>query len=324
MIRSFQLIREMRKGYQAKYTAIAICEYWIDSKGGKTVMGLCRAMNSYFYDVFNYCSPFEIRNDNEAYRSIAGEWVYPRIKVTDTIKRNGFDGSTHCIHPVSLFQQIITNPHAETLLKANEIELLRHCAYHPAEVDRYWNSVKIAMRHGYKFEDVQMWFDYVKMLERMGRDINSPTLLMPSDLQAAHDEYAARIERQRIKEKMEADRLKAIEDEEKFKELKSRYFGLSMTDGEINLHTLDTIDDYYKVGLNQHICVGVSKYYLKEQSLVLVAEFQGKQVATIEISTEDCHVIQCRAFANGVCEYQDRIAKIISDNTKLISECKSA
>ncbi|MCM1142847.1 MAG: PcfJ domain-containing protein, partial [Muribaculum sp.] len=245
-------------------------------------------------------------------------------KVTDTIKRNGFDGSTHCIHPVSLFQQIITNPHAETLLKANEIELLRHCAYHPAEVDRYWNSVKIAMRHGYKFEDVQMWFDYVKMLERMGRDINSPTLLMPSDLQAAHDEYAARIERQRIKEKMEADRLKAIEDEEKFKELKSRYFGLSMTDGEINLHTLDTIDDYYKVGLNQHICVGVSKYYLKEQSLVLVAEFQGKQVATIEISTEDCHVIQCRAFANGVCEYQDRIAKIISDNTKLISECKSA
>ena len=55
VIRSFQLISEMRKGYQAKYSALAICEYWIDPKGGKTVMGLCRAMNSYFYDVFNHC-----------------------------------------------------------------------------------------------------------------------------------------------------------------------------------------------------------------------------------------------------------------------------
>lgn len=34
---------------------------------------------------------------------------------------------------------------AEALMKADEIELLRHLTYHPAEVDKYWASIKIAM-----------------------------------------------------------------------------------------------------------------------------------------------------------------------------------
>ncbi len=324
VIRSFQLISEMRKGYQAKYSAMAICEYWIDPKGGKTVMGLCRSMNSYFYDVFNYCSPFELRHDNEAFQRIADEWVYPRIKVTDTIKRNGFAGCTHRIHPVTLFTQLLSNPHAETLMKSGDIELLRYLCYHPQDVDKYWNSIKIAKRAGYEVEDALLWFDYIKMLDRMGKDLHSPTLVAPRDLQASHDEYVAKVERQRIKEQREKDRQQAIKDQKEFEELKSPYFGLQMTDGEINIHTLDTIDEYYEVGTSQKLCVASSKYYLKSKSLVFVAVISNKVVATIEVSLEDYAILQCRAFANGVSEYQDRIAKIISDNTKLIADRKTA
>ena len=324
VIRSFQLISEMRKGYQAKYSALAICEYWIDPKGGKTVMGLCRAMNSYFYDVFNYCSPFELRNDNEAFQRIADEWVYPRVKVSDTIKRNGFAESTHRIHPVILFTQLLTNPHAETLMKSGDIELLRYLCYYPQEVDKYWDTIKVAKRAGYKIEDALQWFDYIKMLDRMGKDLHSPTLVAPRDLQASHDEYVAKVERQRIKEQREKDRQQAIKDQKEFEELKSPYFGLEMTDGEINIHTLDTIDEYYEVGASQKLCVASSKYYLKSKSLVFVAVISDKVVATIEVSLEDYAILQCRAFANGVSEYQDRIAKIIGDNTKLIAERKTA
>ena len=53
-----------------------------------------------------------------------------------------------------------------------------------------------------------MWFDYIKMLDRMGKDLHSPTLVAPRDLQATHDEYVAKVERQRIKEQKEADRKK--------------------------------------------------------------------------------------------------------------------
>lgn len=324
VIRSFQLISEMHKGYQAKYSALAICEYWIDPKGGKTVMGLCRAMNSYFYDVFNYCSPFEIRHDNEAFQRIVDEWVYPRIKVTDTIKRNGFAGSTHRIHPVTLFTQLFTNPHAETLMKSGDIELLRYLCYHPQEVDKYWSTIKVAKRAGYKVEDALLWFDYIKMLERMGKDLHSPTLVAPRDLQASHDEYVAKIERQRIKEQREADRKKAEADEAKFEELKGRYIGLVMTDGEITIHTLNSVAEYYDEGSRQHICCGASRYYLKPEILVLTAKIGNKTIATIEISLQDCRILQCRAFANGVCEYTDRIKVIIEANTAKIAERKVA
>ncbi|MCM1139243.1 MAG: PcfJ domain-containing protein, partial [Muribaculum sp.] len=223
-----------------------------------------------------------------------------------------------------LFKQLLTNPKAETLIKANEIELLRHCIYNPAEVDKYWNSIKIAIRHGYKVDDAQMWMDYVKMLDTMGRDLNSPTLLMPNDLQAAHDLYVKKVNRKREQERREADLQKAIKEETTFQELKSKFFGLEMTDGEIDLHSIDSISQYYEIGQKMSICVFSSRYYLKEKSLVLTAVKSNKIVGVVEISLEDYSILQCRAFANGICEYQDRIAKIISDNTKQIDERKTA
>ena len=324
VVRMFQLMSECRKGYPAKYAHIAIGEYWIAPNGKTTVMGLCRSMNSWYYDSFNLCSPFEIRHDNECFQRIAGEWVYPRVKATDTIKRNGFKGCCHNIHPVELFKQLLTNPKAETLMKAGEIELLRHLCYHPNEVSKYWDTIKIAMRHGYKVSDSQMYMDYISMLDRMGKDLHNPALIAPRDLQAAHDDYVAKVERQRIKEQREADRERAMADETEFEQLKGRYTGLVMTDGEITIHTLNSVAEYYDEGSRQHICVGSSRYYLKPESLVLTAKIGNKTIATIEVSLQDCTILQCRAFANGVSEYQERIASLIAANTHLIAERKIA
>ena len=323
VVRMFLMIVEMRKGMKAKPAYLEIGSYWIDSKGNTSVIGLQRTLGHYI-DSFAFGSPLEIRRDNEAFQRISDEWVYPRIKVTDTIKRNGFKNSTYHIHPVTLFQQLLSNPKAETLMKGNEIELLRYLCHHPAEVDKYWNTIKIAKRNGYKFTDIRMWFDYIKMLERMGRDINSPSLIVPQDLKTAHDIYVAKVNLQRIKEQREKERQQAIEDKVKFEELKSRYFGMTMTDGEIEIHSIDTIDDYYKIGESQSICCGTAKYFLKESTLTLTAYIGNKQIATIEISLDDYHIIQCRAFANGICEYTEQIAGIINANKKMIAERKRA
>ena len=102
VIRMFLMIVEMRKGMKAKPAYLEIGSYWIDPKGGKTVVGLQRTLG-YYIDSFAFGSPLEIRYDNDAFNHIADQWVYPRIKVTDTIKRNGFKGSCHHIHPVTLF-----------------------------------------------------------------------------------------------------------------------------------------------------------------------------------------------------------------------------
>lgn len=322
VIRMFLMIVEMRKGMKAKPAFLEIGSYWIDCKGNTTVVGLQRTLGPYI-DSFAFCSPFEIRRDNEAFQRISDEWVYPRIKVTDTIKRNGFKGSCHHIHPVTLFQELLTNPKAETLMKANDIELLRYLCARPAyksDIDKYWNTIKIAKRNGYYFKDVRMWFDYIKMLERMGKDLNSPSLIAPQDLKTAHDEYVEKVNRQRVKEQKEANRKKAEADQAKFEELKGRYIGLSMTDGTIRLHTLDSVSEYYDEGTKQHICVGSSGYYLKEDTLVFTATMGGRTIATVEISLKDFSIIQCRAFANGVCEYAEQIAGIINANKKMIAE----
>ena len=322
VVRMFLMIVEMRKGMKAKPAYLEIGQYFIDPKGNKTVVGLQRTLG-YYIDSFAFGSPLEIRCDNEAFQRISDEWAYPHIKVSDTIKRNGFKGSCHHIHPVTLFQELLTNPKAETLMKSNDIELLRYLCARPAyksDIDKYWNTIKIAKRNGYDFKDVRMWFDYIKMLERMGRDLNSPSLIAPQDLKTAHDEYVEKVNRQRVKEQKEANRKKAEADQVKFEELKGRYIGLSMTDGTIRLHTLDSVAEYYDEGTKQHICVGSSGYYLKEDTLVFTATMGGRTIATVEISLKDFSIIQCRAFANGVCEYAAQIAGIINANKKMIAE----
>ncbi len=326
VIRMFLMSVELRKGMVAVPSFQEIGQYWLDENGNATVVGLRRTIG-WYVDSFDYCSKLELRRDNDAFQFIADQWVYPRIKVTDTIKRNGFDGHTYDINPLTLFKELLTNPKAETLMKSGDVEMLRYLCHSPFnadEIDFYWKSIKVAKRAGFEFEDAQMWMDYIKMLERMGKDLHSPVLVAPQDLQTAHDLYSAKVERQRIKAQKEEDRKKAEADEAKFEELKGRYIGLVMTDGEIVVHTLNSVAEYYDEGSRQHICVASARYYLKENSLVLTATIKGQTIATIEISLSDYSIIQCRAFANKVCKYQDRIAKIIKDNTKMIAERKRA
>lgn len=326
VVRMFLMIVEMRKGMKANPAYLEIGSYWIDNDGKTSVVGLQRTLGHYI-DCFAFGSPLEIRRDNDAFQRISDEWVYPRIKVTDTIKRNGFKGSCHHINPVTMFQELLTNPKAETLMKANEIELLRYLCARPtykADIDTYWNTIKVANRNGYKVKDSQMWMDYIKMLERCGKDIQSPRYICPSNLKESHDEYTEKVNRLRQKEQREKERQQAVKDKARFEELKSRYFGLAMTDGEIEIHSIDTIDDYYEIGQKQSICCGSAKYFLKEDTLTLTAYIGNKQIATLEISLDDCHIIQCRAFANQVCEYTEQIAGIINANKKMIAERKRA
>ena len=158
----------------------------------------------------------------------------------------------------------------------------------------------------------------------MGKDIHSPSLIAPKDLKTAHDTYVEKVNRQRAKERMLADRRRAEADEATFEELKGRYLGLAMTDGNIRLNTLNSVAEYYQEGTKQHICVGSAKYYLKADTLVMRATLEGKTIATVEISLKDYSILQCRAFANGICDYTEQIAGIINANKGLIAERQTA
>ena len=322
VIRMFLMIVEMRKGMKAKPAFLEIGSYWIDCKGNTTVVGLQRTLGPYI-DSFAFCSPFEIRRDNEAFQRISDEWVYPRIKVTDTIKRNGFKDSCYHIHPVTLFQELLTNPKAETLMKANEIELLRYlCSSNQRaeNIKRYWNTIKIANRNGYKVKDSVMWVDYIKMLERCGKDIQSPRYICPANLQEEHDQYVRKLQTIQEKEKKAEDIRKAQEREASFKEQKEKFFGIRINDGEIEVKVLESVEEYRQEAESQHICLFSAAYDQREDSLIFSARIDDRIIETIEVDLRTLKVVQSRGVCNQNTEYHDRIIKLINANTHLIKE----
>ena len=322
VIRMFLMIVEMRKGMKAKPAYLEIGSYWIDPKGKTTVVGLQRTLGPYI-DSFAFGSPLEIRRDNEAFQRISDEWVYPRIRVTDTIKRNGFKGSCHHIHPVTLFQELLTNPKAETLMKANEIELLRYLCARPtckADIETYWNTIKIANRNGYKVKDSQMWMDYIKMLERCGKDIQSPKYICPANLQEAHDRYMRKVHILEDKKKRAEDIRKAQEREASFKEQKEKFFGIRINDGEIEVKVLESVEEYRREAESQHICLFSAEYDRRENSLIFSARIKGRIIETIEVDLKTLRVVQSRGVCNQNTEYHDRIVSLINANAHLIKE----
>ena len=322
VVRMFLMMVEMRKGMKASPAYLEIGSYWIDCKGNTTVVGLQRTLGPYI-DSFAFGSPLEIRRDNEAYQRISDEWVYPRIKVTDTIKRNGFKGSCHHIHPVTLFQELLTNPKAETLMKANEIELLRYLCYRPtnkADIETYWNTIKVANRNGYKVNNSQMWIDYIKMLERCGKDIQSPKYICPANLQEEHDRYMRKVHILEDKKKRAEDIRKAQEREASFKEQKEKFFGIRINDEEIEVKVLESVEEYRQESESQHICLFSAAYDQREDSLIFSARIGGRIIETIEVDLKTLKVVQSRGVCNQNTEYHDRIVNLINANTHLIKE----
>lgn len=322
VVRMFLMIVEMRKGMKAKPAFLEIGSYWVDCKGNTTVVGLQRTLGHYI-DSFAFGSPLEIRRDNDAFQRISDEWVYPHIKVTDTIKRNGFKGSCHHIHPVTLFQELLTNPKAETLMKASEVELLRYLCARPtckADIDTYWNTIKIARRNGYKVTDSLMWMDYIKMLERCGKDILSPKYICPTNLKEEHDRYMRKVHILEAKKKRAEDIRKAQEREASFKEQKEKFFGIRINDGEIEVKVLESVEEYRQEAESQHICLFSAAYDQRESSLIFSARIKGRIIETIEVDLRTLRVVQSRGVCNTNTDYHDRIINLINANAHLIKE----
>lgn len=320
VLRIFLQIVEMRKGFKAKPVFLEIGQYWMDANGNVTIVGLKRTMGWYL-DCFAFGSPMEIRNDNKnVFGHLSNQYLYPIYRLIPEIKRNGFDGDFHGYEPVEFLSTLLSTPQAETLLKSGDVQAFKYLLSHKSDVIRFWRSYTIAKRHGYEIPNFSTWIDYLKMLERFGKDTHSPKLITPANLFDAHDEYMEKVSRQRIKKRREEDRQKAMADDAKFKEIKGRFIGLSFTDNEIEIKTLDSVDEYYVEGDTQHICGASSQYYLKEDTLAFSARINGRRIATVEISLKNLKVIQCRAACNKVCEYQDRIEGIIKSHRKEIRE----
>ena len=317
VLRMYLLIAGMEKGYQASSSVMEIGQYWWDERGRQSIVAVQRTMGHYI-DSFAYYSPMAIRRDNEAYRFVARCPLYPKVKLSDTLKRNGFEGKCYDIAPTSLIPALLTDCRAGTLMKAGRTEHLAYFLSRPRTIDEYWQAYKITLRRGYDITDIALWCDYVDMLRRLGKDTHNAYYVCPEDLQAAHDTAQRKLQAQQEKEAEARRRQKAMENEERFQALKAPFFGVAFTDGTIQIRVLESVQEYIEEGQALHHCVFTNEYHLKEKSLILSARIEGKRIETIEVSLETMQVIQCRGLMNQNTEYHERIIELVHQNMKQI------
>ncbi len=330
-LRMFAIFAKMHKGEKAEYNIFEIGQYWIAPNGQCAVIGLRRNMG-YYLDCFAYGSPMEIRSNDDVFADIAVDCpMYPKMKIIPSLRIDVVGNKFFNISPARCISRFLSLPQLETLMKNDTEETFRYFLRHPYDCRMCWASYKVAKRHHYEIKDLGIWCDYIKMLRTFKKDVHSPHYICPDDLRHAHDVYYKKVmameERKRREAEIRRREELALQEQERrdsFLKLKSKFFGLVISDGEIEVKVLESIEEFIEEGNVQHICVGTSMYYNKKDSLILSARIDGKRIETVEVSLETLSVIQCRGACNQNTEYHDRIVDLVNSNARLIKERMTA
>ena len=307
------------KGSPAQKSVMEIARYWTNEHGKTAVTALKRTMG-FYRDTFVRDGNLELRYDNEVYAYLSDCYVYPHYEVLPILKRNGLRGSIADMPFQPLIQGLLKDSRIETLLKTGRRRELSYFLNHQRELDFCWSSLRIVLRQNYKINDVSLWVDYIKLLDKCGKDLNNAFYVCPIDLRSSHDRFLKMAERIREREEKERQRQIAIQNEARFKELKEKFFGLSFTDGTIIVSVLESIQEYYNEGDAMHHCVGQSEYFLKPNSLVFSARIDGQRIETVELSLKTFQVIQSRGICNKNTKHHQHIINLVHKNVPLVQK----
>lgn len=236
----FQVLRYLfvsakyKVGQKAEYFFSEVVQKWTDGKVKQATIARLRLNSVMYYNVWNFSSPFEVRaREIRAYKIYPSAY-YPTRKVLPEIRQRGFKGKLYNLHPLDLFIPLLTSNKMETIFKSGQHSLFRYLATtNQSKADTLWASVKIAIRNRYTIKDASLWCDYIELLDYFHKDLHSPKYVCPSDLKTEHDRYVKKKRERMEMERIREQRQKALEDEERFKELKGKFFGIQFTDGEI-------------------------------------------------------------------------------------------
>lgn len=324
VIRFFDLYVARRVGREAWYGCQEVVQLWITPDGKVVSIARLRPMFSTYQDSWCWSSDFEVRPYKMCYDINPG-FVYPRKWIIPALRRNGFRGDLHGISPLRLFLALLGNCWAETLLKAGQYPMLAHEIRSRVCADaKYWPSIRICMRQGYMIPDAPMWCDYIDLLRYFNKDVLSARYVCPANLKAEHDRLMRKKRERLEKEELQRKIQQAQEAEEKFRELKSRFFGISFADGKIRVRVLESVAEHLQEGILMHHCVFTNDYYSRPHSLILTAQIGEEHIETVEVSLETFQVVQSRGVCNKLTKYHNKIIDLVERNMDQIRRRASA
>lgn len=324
VLRHYVIHKSCRVGQAAEFVINEAVQNWISPKGYEVIMARTTGCGYGCYDRWYYGSEMEVRSDyyvKEKYhiwaRNIKTLSLLPKLKYA------GIDSNYHGITPDILFKMIMRYPFVETLIKQGDKELLDYMEDNIIQVAKYWPSLKIARRHGFKINkktDLRMYFDYLEMSDAIGRDMRSPKYLCPKNLRKTHDEVMKLKQKLDAKISLEKQRDQAIKDEALYQKLKGKFLDIAFGDDLIQISVLQSVIDFLEEGIEMHHFIFRNGYFKKPDSLIMSACIGDKRIETVEVSLRSLSVVQSRGVCNGNTEYHDRIIGLVKKNINLIRQ----
>lgn len=297
-----------------KFTEVA--QHWIESPRGflTTMARSVRQCFSYFDD-WNTNSPMEIKMHHK--RTDLNCDVYPIQKVLPILKRNGYKTTSHNLPIYRLFQMLLTDSKAETLLKAKYYPLLRQYYQYPSNITSWWNAFKLAHRNGYKItyqgnRNAVTFCDHASMLNRIG--CTDPKAYLPENLQGEHQRLIQKLARIEAKRKL-AEKVIRIEEANKVyvKKIK-KYANFKIEDGNFTIRPLLSVSEFYEHGEVLNHCIFSNEYHTKE-GVILLGAFCGNEIVeNIEVNLKSLSIEQARGYNNKASKYHKQILNLVSSN----------
>lgn len=321
VVRSVVVRCTMKVGSPAAYDWAEVMQRWIASDGmNVTFARLRQTINTMYYDLWLFRTALVLRRWNDIYDRVPSGAVCPYMSIIPELKRRGLKRSLFRHISFSLLIGLLCNSKIETLLKMNQKSLLHKFLIGRCNIDDYWSSIRICFRHNYMVHDADSWCDYIDMLKYLGKDIRNAKYVCPVDLKKEHDKA---VQKKIIKEvEEEINSPDFLLKELRYKESKNNFFGLTFSDGLIDIKLIESVKDMILEGKAMHHCVG--SYYTKEDSLIFSASINGKRIETIEVSISQMKVLQSHGVCNKTTKYHNQIIQLVENNFSLIQRRVSA
>ncbi len=325
---NWQVIRMfMYRRYTNHYQRFAeVLRYWIKNDGHYVIECKNRCcLGNYCLDPWSFDSELCIRSNNSSRDVRDLNTNYTRIhSLIPELKRTNFKANNIMVKnfkPFWLVHTLLTNNRVETFFKLRQVWLTwKFYFYDTAKLtEDMWQSIRIALRHGYYWENQQEindWCDLIYDLKKLGLDTRNPHYICPVNIEVSHQHYINMLEKKRNEENWMSEIKEAEKYEPTFYATREQFLDMVLTDGEIVIKAIPTAIGIKEEGKAMHHCVG--NYFNHKESLILSARINDKRVETIEVNLSSYELVQSRGLQNCSTPYHDRIVTLIEDNLDLI------
>lgn len=326
-LKKWQVCRffQVRKIKQ-EYFVIEPVRLWFDERGTFEIEAMNRFCFSGAVDswVFNSELSFKkvpVYGDYTVMLPISASKITSKLPL---LSRNGLKYSFNSIQPRDVIKGLLANNTFETLWKCKQFSLLRALTYgwgrRLTREDKA-SIIRIILRHNYIVKDADLWLDMIELLKRANKDIRNPKFICPESVKKAHEQALEWCNKYEEKQRKIEDRKKLLEDKrasEKYQSERLRFAGMVISNGNVEIKVLPTVEDVMNEGNAMHHCVFASEYYKRLDSLLLTAKVNGERAETIEVDLKRYKLVQSRGICNNNSEYHNEIISLINENMNVI------